>query len=566
VPIDERREMREVSGGELVADVLERSGVEVVFMLHGAHVHGVVLGCLERGIRIVAVRHEAAAGHAAEGVARAGRRLGVALVTAGPGMTNVVTSMADAYADRLPVLYLSGSVPVFHDETNALQSGIDQIALASPITKWAGRAHRTEDIPRLLAQAVRTALTPPAGPVFLEIPIDVLNGSVGVPQAPVPERVLLGAKLAPSREDIDTALELLGAAARPAIMAGGDVYAAGASEALRAFARAAGLPVFAQFEALGALPCDDPLFAGTFWQLSQLAKELQPDLVLALGVRFGWNAPGFQVAIDADVVHVDVDPKEFGRPRPARLAILADPVETLAAFNERVGSTSVGATDRSGWLADVRSAIAQGIETAWATRAESDHGVHPYRIGQIVCDSAGPDAIVIGDGALTKHWLDDAVSTTRQEPGTYFTHGHLGAMGIGLGLAMGAQIANPDRRVVCVTGDGSIGFTLAEFDTMIRNDLPIVAVVMNNHSFFGLDRFPRLADGTMPTIATDLGAVGYGEVAKAFGGFGRTVEREEDLAPAIDAALASGLPACIDVLVSEGFGFSFSMGAFRVMQ
>jgi acetolactate synthase I/II/III large subunit len=558
--------MPEVTGGALVAEVLARNGVEVVFMLHGAHVHPVLVGCLDRGIRIVAVRHEAAAGHAAEGIARAGRRLGVALVTAGPGMTNVVTSMADAYVDRSPVLYLSGSVPAFHGETNALQSGIDQVAVATPITKWAARVHRTQDIPRLVAQAVRIATTPPTGPVFLEIPLDVLGASVDASLAPVPEQVEVGARLAPSAGDIDEAIALLAAADRPAIMAGGGVYASGAWEPLRSFARTTRLPVFAQFEALGTLAGDDPLFAGTFWQLSQLPAEMQPDLVLALGVRFGWHAPGFHVAVDAEVIHIDVDAAEFGRPRPARLAVLADPSEVLEALNDRIGSRGDGFPDRSAWIQRIRATITEGIQAARALPPGEHGGLHPCRIGEIVCETAGPDAIIIGDGAFTKHWLDDAVSTTRQRPGSYFTHGVLGVMGIGLGLAMGARLANPDRPVVCVTGDGSLGFTLAELDTMVRNDIPVVIVVMNNHSFFRLDAFARLADGTMPTIGTDLGAVRYADVAVAFGGFGRTVEREEELAPAIGGALASGLPAVVDVLVTDAFAPSFSMGAFRVME
>src|SRR5436190_14629159 len=233
--------MAEVSGGELVAEVLARSGVETVFMLHGAHVHPILVGCLDRGIGVVAVRHEAAAGHAAEGMARAGRRLGVALVTAGPGMTNVVTSMADAYNDRSPVLYLSGAVPAHHAESNALQSGVDQVALATPITKWAGRVHRTEDIPRLLAQAVRIATTPPTGPVFLEIPLDQLGASVDATAAPVPEQVQVASRLEPPTEQIAETIRLLGEAERPALMIGGPVYADEAWDELRTFARAAKL-------------------------------------------------------------------------------------------------------------------------------------------------------------------------------------------------------------------------------------------------------------------------------------------------------------------------------------
>ena len=557
--------MAEVSGGQLVAEVLARAGVEQMFMLHGAHVHPILVAGLDRGIRVVAVRHEAAAGHAAEGVARAGRRLGVAVVTAGPGMTNVVTSMANAYNDRSPVLYLSGAVPAHHDESNSLQSGIDQVALARPVTKWAGRAHATEDIPRLVSQAVRIATTPPTGPVFLEIALDVLAGSVDEKDAPVPDQILVESRLVPGAGEIDEAIRLLRAAERPAIMAGAGVYASGAGEELRSFAEATGLPVFAQFEALGTLPCDHPLFAGTLWQLSQLPAELQPDLVLALGVRFGWHAPGFIAALGADVIHVEVDAKEFGRPRPARLAILADPGLALQALNERIGAAGEAFPDRSAWVDGVRTVIADGIAAARDLPSDGTEGIHPYRVGEIVCETAGPDAIVVGDGAYTKHWLDDAISTVCTRPGTYFTHGHLGLMGMGLGLAIGARIANPDRPVVCFTGDGSIGFTLAELDTMVRNDIPIVIVVMNNRSFFRLDAFARRADGSMPTIGTDLGAVRYGDVAVAFGGFGRTVEREEDLAPAIGDALASGLPACIDVRVTNTPP-SYSMGAFRVMQ
>ena len=555
--------MAEVSGGQLVAEVLARSGVEQVFMLHGAHVHPILVACLDRGIGIVAVRHEAAAGHAAEGVARTGRRLGVALVTAGPGMTNVVTSMADAYLDRSPVLYLSGSVPADHDESNSLQSGIDQVALARPVTKWAGRVHATRDIPRLVAQAVRIATTAPTGPVFLEIPLDVLGASIEAESAPVPDQILVDSRLVPGAGEIDEAVRLLRAAERPAIMAGGDVYAAGAAEELRSFAEAGGLPVFAQFEALGTLPCDHPLFAGTLWQLSQLPEETQPDLVLALGVRFGWHAPGFHAAVRADVIHVEVDAREFGRPRPARLAILADPRHTLRALSARLGAEPF--PDRSAWIGEIRSTIADGITAARALPPDGQGGIHPYRVGEIVAETAGPDAIVVGDGAYTKHWLDDAISTVCRRPGSYFTHGFLGVMGMGLGLAIGARVANPDRPVVCITGDGAVGFTLAELDTMVRNDIPVVIVVNNNRSFFRLDGFARRADGTMPTIGTDLGAVRYADVAVAFGGFGRTVEREEELAPAIREALASGLPAVIDVPVAKTPP-SFSMGAFRVMQ
>ena len=552
--------MPEVSGGELVAQVLARSGVDVVFMLHGAHIDPIYLACLDHRIATIGVRHEAAAGHAAEGYARAGRRLGVALVTAGPGVTNIVTSMANAYLDRTPVVYLAGAASAAEDELNALQSGIDQVAVARPVTKWAHRIRRVEDITRLAEQAIRIATTAPTGPVFLEIPVDVLSATAEARRAPVAESIRAGSRIAPAIDEIDEAIRLLRAAKRPAIMAGGDVYATGAWTELRTLARSTSLPVFAQFEALGTLPCDDPLWAGTFWQLSQLPRTVQPDLVLALGVRFGWHAPGFETALDAEIIHIEVDPKEFGRPRPARLAIRADCRTALGAFNDRIQLTGEF-PDRSRWASELRETIASSIRTQAALSPSEHDGIHPYSVVETVCATIGPDAVIVGDGAFVKHWLDDAIACSR--PGSYFTHGALGAMGIGLGLAMGARLANPDRPVVCMTGDGSVGFTIAEFDSMVRHNIPVVTVVMNNRSWARPDLIPRHSNKPYPTIGTALGDARYGDVAVAFGGFGRTVERVADLGPAIIEALRSGLPACIDVPIPQATMPAFSMRALR---
>jgi len=308
---------------------------------------------------------------------------------------------------------------------------------------------------------------------------------------------------------------------------------------------------------LGTLPCDDPLWAGTFAQLSQLPRAVAPDLVLALGVRFGYHAPGFRTAVDADVIHVEVDPKEIGRPRPARLAIVADCREALRALNDRVRGEFA---DRSTWIAEVRAAIAGGIQAAIA-RSAGDGQLHPYRVARTVCEAAGPDAVIVGDGAFAKHWLDDAI--TRNQPGSYFTHGSLGAMGMGLGLAMGARLANPERAVVCMTGDGSVGFNIAEFDTMVRHDIPVVVVVVNNRSWGEPRNLGPASNTPYPLVGLTLGDARYGDVAEAFGCFGATVEHLDDLAPAIRKALAGGLPACIDVRLDAPISPSFSLRALR---
>jgi acetolactate synthase I/II/III large subunit len=552
--------MQETDGAELAVTVLAASGVELAFMLHGAHIDPIYQACLEHGIRIVSVRHEAAAGHAAEGYARAGRRLGVALVTAGPGVTNVVTSIANANLDRTPVLYLAGGASAAEDEANALQSGVDQVALARPVTKWAHRVVTTGEIPRLVAQAIRIATTPPAGPVFLEIPADVLHGRADGNLLRTADGTELAARICPSVQDIEAALQLLRAAERPAVMAGGDVYASGAWDELRAFASSASLPVFAQYEALGIVPPDDPLWAGTLWQLPLLPRPLQPDLVLALGVRFGWHAPGFLTLTEAEVVHIEVDPREIGRPRPPRLAIIADCREALDQLTEQV-KLAGPFPDRSAWARDVRAAISEGIAAAAVMPPGAVAGIHPYQAAKVICGELGPDAIIVGDGAFVKHWFDDVIAPSR--PGSYFTHGSLGAMGIGLGLAIGARLACPDRTVACVTGDGSAGFSIAEFDTMVRRGIPVVAIVLNNSSW-GEPVMPARSGASYPTVGTDLSGTSYAAVAAGFGAFARSVERLEDLAPAIRAAISSGKPACVDVRIAPGFQRAFSMRALRM--
>src|SRR5947209_11906933 len=214
--------MAQVSGGELVVRTLGRAGVTTMFGLHGAHIDTIFQACLDRGLAVVDTRHEVSAGHAAEGYARSTRQLGVALVTAGGGFTNVVTSIANAWLDRTPVLYLAGSGALRDDETNTLQAGIDQVAVATPITKWAHRVTKVEQIPRLVAQAVRIATTGPRGPVLLDIPWDVLTSEIDEGEVPLPGLHLPTEESRPAPVTVDAVLRTLAEAERPVIVAGSE--------------------------------------------------------------------------------------------------------------------------------------------------------------------------------------------------------------------------------------------------------------------------------------------------------------------------------------------------------
>lgn len=538
-----------VSGGELVVRTLARAEVRNIFGLHGAHLETIFQACLKHHIPITDTRHEAAAGHAAEGYARATRSLGVAMATAGPGFTNIITSVANAYLDRTPVLYLCGSAGLAEAETNTLQAGIDQVAVATPITKWAHRITVPQQIPRLVAQAVRLATSGIPGPVLLDLPIDILMAQVDEAAVPIPEKVLLETRPLPQPGLVDEALRLLASASRPVIMAGAGAYFSAAGEELRKFAEATGTPVFSDFQAHGLLPSSHPLYGGTFHKMADLSAPGQrPDLALAVGVRFGLFTLGMsdlEVPLAAKIIHVEIDPKEIGRLRQVDVGIAADPRETLRAMN--ASASSLRWPGRTAWQKTVTDAKIERRKKAQPVLERSGPPIHPYQAVSAIAESIAEDTIIVGDGAEAYHWFNEVVR--QNHPGSYITHGFLGAVGFGLGLAIGAQVAHPRRPVLCLAGDGAIGFTIAEFDTLARHKLPIVAVVMNNHSWAASQHFQEIVSGTDRLTGTQLRDANYHEVAAAFGCHAQRVTEIKDLGPAIKAAFASGKPSCINVAI-----------------
>ncbi len=539
--------MAMVTGGELLVRTLRKAGVETLFGLHGAHLESIFQSCLEHRIPILDVRHEVAAGHAAEGYARAGRRLGVAMVTAGPGFTNIVTSIANAYLDRTPVLYLAGSASTRDAETNTLQAGIDQAAIARPITKWSHRIAAVEDIPRLVAHAIRLATTGPTGPVLLDLPSDVLNAKVDEDSIRIPQTLLFEEGPGPSAGAVAQALDILAAAERPAIMAGFGAFQAGITDELLTFAEATGIPVFSDFAAHGLVPASLDLYGGTFHKMDDLKAEGgQPDAVLALGVRFGLFTLGAGTRLaplDAKLIHVEIDPREIGRLRDVDLPIVADPRAFLDAANVVAGQRSW--KDLTSWRGLIRSARKRRYETMREGLDRKGPPIHPAQAVQAIADNIPKGALIVGDGAEAYHWFNEVVA--QDEPASYITHGFLGTVGMGLGLSLGVQTARRDKPVLLLVGDGAVGFTLIEFDTMARHGLPIVAVVMNNRSWAASQHFQELVSGKNRIVGTQLGEARYHDAARALGCEGVHVTELDQLGPAIKKAFASGRPTCINV-------------------
>ncbi len=536
-----------VDGGELIARTLKAAGVRRIFALHGGHLEAFYRGCREHSLDLVDFRHEASAGHAADGHARATGEVGVCVVTAGPGFTNVVTAVASANLDGVPVVFIVGAPPLREAEFNVLQGGIDQIAMIRPACKWAHRITHGERIPDLLAMAIRQATTGRCGAVLLEVPIDVLHTPVAEADVTRPSGLGIHPRPAPSPGEVAAALAVLAEAKRPVILCGGEARFADCAQALASFAERVGAPVFANPRAAGILPHDHPLFAGESRNLAalQIGGQAGPDVVLMLGAKAGMFVGGRKTAMlpaGARLIQVLAQPEEIGRLRDIDVAIAADCGSALDVLLAAAGERSW--PDRQAWIAQVIGVRERAAAKSRELTAE--HGIHPYQASLAVAEVAGSRACYVLDGGESSIW---AASALRLDgPGQFATAGYLGLLGGGMGQAIGMQMARPDRRVVQIAGDGAIGFHLQEFETMVRHRLPIVTVVLNNRVWgmslhgqqilFGesYDAISRLSDDT-----------NYARIAEGFGCYGETVTRAEDVAPAMRRALDANRPACLDV-------------------
>lgn len=531
-------------GGAAVVATLKAAGVDTIFLLHGGHIDPVILAAEAAGIRLIDTRHEAVTGYAADAYMRMTGKIGVSLTTAGPGFANVLTAITSASLDRIPVLFLAGAPPLRDVEKNVLQGGIDQVAMARPVTKWAGRATNAETAVRLTAHAIRTALSGVPGPVYLELPIDVLfdDASQEDCSASLSHRA---APPAPDASAIAEAIDLLSKAQRPVIMAGTGVVLSRSGKALGDFASAAGIPVFTNVKAAGVLGRGHPLACGTFSDISR--SNLQPDVVLLLGARMGMYTGGATgiIPASAKLIQVDLDEREMGRERQANVGIVADVSATLAAL----AAMPARWPDRAPFVEEARGAR-QWIARRFGNVVEREDGpIHPFQAVHRLREVVDDGVLLISDGGDTSGWCEIGLSDLAGEPGSYASVGYLGNLGMHQGWAIATQLAFPEKRVVCVTGDGSIGFQIMEFDTYVRHGLPIVTVVLNNAAW-GMSISGQHAMWKGKDIAVRLKPTRYDLIAEACGGHGELVTDPAELVPAYRRALASGKPACVNVTLA----------------
>jgi acetolactate synthase-1/2/3 large subunit len=529
-----------VDGGDLVARCLKREGVDVIFTLCGGHVQAIYDACIDENIRVIDVRHEQAAGHAAEGWSRATRKCGVAVVTAGPGVTDVVTAVANAYQNRSPMLVIGGRSPLADFEKGALQE-MDQVELLRPVTKWARCLYDTKRIPEYMAMAFRHALSGRYGPVFLEIPADLLFTRVEESDVTFPSSYRPHGRVQADAGVIGAAAQLLASAQQPLVMAGSLVYWSAAHDRLRQLIERLQAPVYLNAMARGSISQDHPLF----FSRTRRGALARADVIFIIGTPLDFRlAYGKRFNPQARIIQVDIDPTELGRNRDIDVCVEGDAGAVLEQLLAGLGD---GRPDHSAWL----KALREEEEKTLAARQEFLNSdavpIHPLRLCREMAEFVDENTIVIGDGG-------DIVNLAAQVlpinyPGQWYDPGPMGTLGVGTGFAMAVKMAFPDKKVLMVNGDGTFGLNGFEFDTFVRFDLPVVSVVGNDRQWGQIAVGQRLMYGRDRAIASSLkDSARYDKVVEALGGHGEFVERPQDIRPALERAFASGKPACVNVI------------------
>jgi len=529
-------------GGWLVAKMLKREGVEVVFTLSGGHIAGIYDGCLREGIRVVDTRHEQAAVHAAEGWAKTTRKPGVALLTAGPGVTDGVTGVANAYLAGSPVLVIGGAAPLGFWDRGALQE-MGQIDLMRPITKWARTVHETSRLGEYVAMAFRQMLSGKPGPTFLEMPMDILNNFADTDElfdAGEPANYRAGGRTAPDPDAVVRAATLLAQARRPVIMAGTAVWWCDAAEPLRQLAERLQAPVYLNGAGRGCLPSTHPLFF-----TSSRRKALEgADTILAIGTRMDFRLNHGQpplIPAEATLLWFDLAAEDIGVNRGAAVGLVGDVGLSMRQVTE--AATPIANQE---WLQYIRNEEKRGIERDAAALNSEAMPMHPMRFCREIRDFIDDDTTVIGDGGDIVSYGGKVINVAK--PGYWLDAGPMGCLGTGTGFAIAAQLARPGKKVLILSGDGAFGLNGMEFESMARQKLPIVAIIGNDGAW-GQIKHPQRAMIGHATAAELSPGIRYDKMVEALGGYGELVERPEDIRPALARAFASGLPACINVLI-----------------
>jgi len=534
--------MATITGSEVLAQALRSQGVDTLFYLMGGPMLETEAACIKLGVRAIDTRHEQAAALAAHAWTRITRRPGVCMGCSGPGTTNLVTGVANAFTDCAPLVAIGGSSPRVYLGMEAFQE-IDQVAIMKPITKRAERIYDARRIPDVVATAFREATAGRPGPVYLDLPGDVLGEKIEEESVVYPAAWRPAPRTLGDPATVREAIALLARAERPVVLAGSGVWWSDGAKALQDFVEATGIPFYTTPISRGLIPEDHALAF-----LNARSKAFtEADVVLAVGTRFNWviqfgRPPRF--AADMKVIHVDVNPAQLGHNRAVDVPIAGDARAVLEQLRAEAAGT-IEPKQYAAWTGKLCTLDAEKSAEMDKAMSADATPIHPLRLCKEVRDFVRRDAILVVDGQEILNYGRQAIPT--YVAGHRLNSGALGTMGVGLPFGVGAKVAQPDTQVLVLHGDGSYGINAMEIDTAVRHKIPVVVVISNNGGWTANAPWTR----PLPKPGRNLGHTRYDRVAQELGAHGEFVEKPHEIRPALERAFASGKPAVVNVITDD---------------
>ena len=541
-----------ISGGHLVAKALKNEGVDTIFTLCGGHIIDIYDGCLDEGIRIIDVRHEQTAAHAADGYARQTGKLGCVVTTAGPGCTNAMTGIATAFRSESPVLHIGGQSSLMQHKMGSLQD-LPHVEMMTPITKFAAGVMSTERVADMISMAARECFSGAYGPSYLEIPRDVLDKEIPVETATIPKpgHYRASVKSIGDPDDIKKLGDILMNSKSPAMLVGSQVFMSRGHQAAIDLARSLNIALYMNGASRGILPPGDP----HYFNRTRSSAFKKADVIVIVGTPFDFRMGyGKRISNDATLIHIDQDYRTVGKNRDISIGLAGDPGAILEAVHKEVASNKKnGSEKRKSWLDELRSEEIERTEKLMPMFKSEESPIHPYRLAWEINEFLTEETIYIGDGGDIVTISAQAVQP--RSPGNWMDPGALGSLGVGTGFAMAAGLANPDKEVVCLYGDGSFGMTVFDMETANRFGAPYIAIVGNN-SHMNQIRYGQITKygEERGNIGNKLGDIQFSGFAEMLGGYGAEIREPQEIQPAFQKARESvkstGKSAVINVWVN----------------
>jgi 2-hydroxyacyl-CoA lyase 1 len=538
----------EIDGAQLLVRSLKQQGVEYMFGIVGFPVQPIAREAQREGIHYIGMRNEQAASYAAQAASYLTGRPQACLTVSGPGMIHAIAGLANAKSNCWPFILIGGASSIRQNGMGAFQEE-NQVLAAWPFVKMSRQVERVERIPFYVEQAVRTSIYGRPGPVYLDMPDDIINGKVDEDDVKWAATVGEPPRTQATPEAVEAALAALKTAERPLVIVGKGMAWSRAENEVREFLDKTQVPFLASPMGKGVVPDDHPLSVGA----ARTFALQNADLVFLLGARLNWIMhfglpPRFSPNVR--VVQLDITAEEVGTNVPCEVALIGDGKAVMTQVNKALDENPWQYPPETTWRSGITSRIEENRQTTQAMMDDNSSPMNYYRAFKDIVAMLPRDAMIIGEGANTmdigRQMMPNFEARTRLDAGTY------GTMGIGLGFTIAAALTQPNRRTVAVLGDSAFGFSGMEFEVICRLGLPVTVIILNNNGIGGGPTEMTPGKPLPPNAYTPQAH--YERIAEAFGGKGYFVERSEDLKPALEDAMTRGVPAIVNVLLSNRAG------------